>query len=217
MALDLELDQELDQALDQGLDLGLDQGLEQALDQGLDQALDQALDLELDQELDQALDQGLDLGLDRVPTPPQTCTDEATVFANENNGCDLITCPVGRTCGILIGIARLGTGPFEPFLYPKCVSNPLELTRNTEQNGNEQILTNGPGCNCGTTQCAAGFQCQVRSSIVKLGNRPFAQIIGGFPQCVGNYSTYQNPFTIVPYGPGLDLSQFLHPFDKLMM
>ncbi|KAL3080571.1 hypothetical protein niasHS_013765 [Heterodera schachtii] len=134
--------------------------------------------------------------------PPKTCTDEATVFANENNGCDLITCPAGRTCGTLIGFARLGDGPFEPFHYPKCVSNPLELTRNTERNGNEQILTNGPGCNCGTTQCAAGFQCQVRSSIVKLGNRPFAQIIGGFPQCVGNYSTYQNPFTIVPYGPG---------------
>uniref|UniRef100_A0A914GVQ5 EB domain-containing protein n=1 Tax=Globodera rostochiensis TaxID=31243 RepID=A0A914GVQ5_GLORO len=126
------------------------------------------------------------------------------LMTRQSMKCDLITCPAGTTCGIFNGIASLGNEPFEPFQFPKCVSNPLDLSRNTEQNGNVQNIVNGPGCNCGMTQCAVGFQCQVESSIVKLGSRPFAQIIGGSPQCVANGGSLQNPLTVISGGPGCD-------------
>uniref|UniRef100_A0A914HL74 Uncharacterized protein n=1 Tax=Globodera rostochiensis TaxID=31243 RepID=A0A914HL74_GLORO len=38
--------------------------------------------------------------------------------------------------------------------------------------------------NCKKIQCADGFQCQVRISISKLGDLPYDQSIGTFPQCV---------------------------------
>uniref|UniRef100_A0A914GSA7 EB domain-containing protein n=1 Tax=Globodera rostochiensis TaxID=31243 RepID=A0A914GSA7_GLORO len=132
-------------------------------------------------------------------TSNQVCTDDPTVYEGVQNGCDLITCPAGTTCGIFNGIASLGNGPFEPFQFPKCVSNPLDLSRNTEQNGNVQNIVNGPGCNCGMTQCAVGFQCQVESSICDQ-----------LPACLAG-TTCVTASGIAKYG-NLQSAQFFWPF-----
>ncbi|KAI3408585.1 hypothetical protein GPALN_010199 [Globodera pallida] len=131
-----------------------------------------------------------------------TPNDNPIVYEGVNNGCALIKCSNNRKCGIRVGVAKFGNRQFEQFDFPKCVTNQDELNRNTEDDGNAKIVLNGPGCKL--IQCADGYQCQVRISISKLGDLPYAQSIGTFPQCVSSNGTFESSSKIIKAGPGCD-------------
>ncbi|KAL3121560.1 hypothetical protein niasHT_009037 [Heterodera trifolii] len=134
---------------------------------------------------------------------PGCGNDEPNEYDCLKKGCDLIKCPNDKMCGYFVGIAKLGKGPFEKNEYPKCVSDPSELNVTTPNDGNAHIEVDGPGCK--SVGCAEGFQCQVRITIDKHGNRPYAQIIGGFPQCVNaTGGSFQEPNSVIVGGPGCD-------------
>ncbi|KAL3087204.1 hypothetical protein niasHS_009084 [Heterodera schachtii] len=132
----------------------------------------------------------------------QKPNDEPKVFNDVQNGCDLINCTDGRTCRIRVMLVKLGNRNFEKFDFPKCITNETELNMNTDNDGNAHIVPNGPGCQM--IQCAVGYQCQVRISISKLGNLPYAQLIGTFPQCVGPNVSFQSSSSTIENGPGCD-------------
>ncbi|KAL3087211.1 hypothetical protein niasHS_009091 [Heterodera schachtii] len=72
---------------------------------------------------------------------------------------------------------------------------------NTDNDGNAHIVPNGPGCKM--IKCSVGYQCQVRISISKLGNLPYAQSIGTFPQCAGPNVSFQSSSSTIENGPGV--------------
>uniref|UniRef100_A0A914HZZ8 Secreted protein n=1 Tax=Globodera rostochiensis TaxID=31243 RepID=A0A914HZZ8_GLORO len=134
--------------------------------------------------------------------------DKLIVYHNVTDGCSLIKCSNGSACAIRTGMASLGNGMFEHFEYPKCIMDPYQLSHNTDPDGNSHIKKNGPGCNL--VKCAEvdGFYCHVRISVSKLGNRPYAQVLGGFPQCVHSSKAYDESTNIVMEGgPGCDKIQ----------
>uniref|UniRef100_A0A183C9S4 DUF4789 domain-containing protein n=1 Tax=Globodera pallida TaxID=36090 RepID=A0A183C9S4_GLOPA len=130
------------------------------------------------------------------------------VYDRVKDGCSLIKCSHPSACNIQTGMASLGNEMFEEFKYPKCTTDPYQLIHNTDPDGNSQIVKNGPGCNLVKCAEVEGFSCYVRIFVSKLGNRPYAQVLGGFPQCVHSSKAYDESTNIIMEGgPGCDKIQ----------
>jgi len=125
--------------------------------------------------------------------------------APQKDGCQLIAnCTAGTYCAIQNATVKYGSRPFENYLYPKCVSSPEEVDENAENDGNQHVVRDGPGCNLLKCDSADGYSCYANVLVMKIGNMPYATAIYGWPECLlkgGNPAVVP---TIIDNGPGCD-------------